>query len=181
MLDAYLLGWIDQGDAGAFEAGAGEAAAVDAVGGEHGLVYGLELWAAAFVVVDAGIAAGLAQGAEPLQVAGLPGGDAFADAFVFAVEVFCPSSKARRHLVAMTLEHALGDIAQEGLVVSLQGHVFIGLNNPGGSFAFCDAEVVIAGHQTPGKAAEEDSQLKVRHIRRLWDEPILVGLAIEHE
>ena len=119
LLDAFLLGRINQGDAGAFEAGTGEAAAVDAVGGEHGLVDGLEFGAAAFVVVNAGVAAGLAQGAEPFQVAGLPGGDAFADAFVFAVEVFCPPGKARRHFVAMTLVHALRDIAQEGPVVGL--------------------------------------------------------------
>ena len=181
MLDAFLLGRIDQGDAGAFEAGAGEAAAVDAVGGEHGLVDGLELGAAAFVVVDAGVAAGLAQGAEPFQVAGLPGGDAFADAFVFAVEVLGAPSKARRHFVAVTLVHALRDIAQEGLVVGLQGHVFIGLDNPGGGLAFRDAEVVVAGYQAAGKAAEEDAQLEVRHVGRLRDEPILVGLAVEHE
>ena len=181
MLDAFLLGRIDQGDAGAFEAGAGEAAAVDAVGGEHSLIDGLELGAAAFVVVDAGVAAGLAQGAEPFQVAGFPGGDAFADAFVFAVEVLGPPGEARRHFVTVTLVHALRDIAQEGLVVGLQGHVFIGLNNPGGGLAFRDAEVVVAGHQTPGQAAEEDAQLEVRHVGRLRDEPILVGLAIEHE
>ena len=48
-----------------------------------------------------------------------PGCVAFADAFVFAVEVLCPPSKARRHLVAMTLVHALRDIAQEGLVVGI--------------------------------------------------------------
>ena len=181
LLDAFLLGRIDQGDAGALEAGAGEAAAVDAVGGEHGLVDGLELGAAAFVVVDAGVAAGLAQGAEPFQVAGLPGGDAFADAFVFAVEVLGAPSKARRHFVAVTLVHALRDIAQEGLVVGLQGHVFIGLDNPGGGLAFRDAEVVVAGHQAPGQATEEDAQFEVRHIGRLRNEPILVGLAIEHE
>ena len=181
MLDAFLLDRIDQGDAGAFEAGTGEAAAVDAVGGEHGLVDGLELGAAAFVVVDAGVAAGLAQGAEPFQVAGLPGGDAFADAFVFAVEVFCPPGEARRHFVAMTLVHALRDISQESLVVGLQGHVFIGLDNPGGGLAFRDAEVVVAGHQAPGQAAEEDTQFEVRHISRLRDEPVLIGLAVEHE
>lgn len=181
LLDAFLLGRIDQGDAGAFEAGAGEAATGDAVGGEHGLVDGLELGTAAFVVVDAGVAASLAQGAEPFQVAGLPGGDAFANAFVFAVEMFGPPSKARRHFVAMTLVHALRDIAQEGLVVGLQGHVFIGLDNPGGGLAFRDAEVIVAGHKAPGQAAEEDAQFEVRHVGRLRDEPILVGLAIEHE
>ena len=181
LLDAVLLGRIDQGDAGTLEAGAGEAATVDAVGGEHGLVDGLELGAATFVVVDAGVAAGLAQGAEPFQVAGLPGGDAFADALVFAVEVLGPPGEARRHFVAVTLVHALGDIAQEGLVVGLQGHVFIGLDNPGGGLAFRDAEVVVAGHQTPGKAAEEDPQLEVRHIGCLRDKPILVGLAVEHQ
>ena len=180
-LDVFLLCRINQGDAGAFEAGAGEAAAVDAVGGEHSLVDRLELGAAAFVVVDAGVAAGLAQGAEPFQVAGLPGGDAFADAFVFAVEVLGAPSKARRHFVAMTLVHALRDIAQEGLVVGLQGHVFIGLDNPGGGLAFRNAEVVVAGHKATGQAAEEDAQLEVRHIGRLRDESILVGLAIKHE
>lgn len=71
--------------------------------------------------MDAGVAAGLAQGAEPFQVTGFPGGDAFANAFVFAVEVLGPPSKARRHFVAMTLVHALRDIAQEGLVAGLQG------------------------------------------------------------
>ena len=81
----------------------------------------------------------------------------------------------------MTLVHALRDIAEEGLVVGLQGHVFIGLDNPRGGLAFRDAEVVVAGHQAPGQAAEEDAQLEVRHIGRLRDEPILVGLAIEHE
>ena len=131
--------------------------------------------------MDAGVAAGLAQGTEPFQVAGLPGGDAFADAFVFAVEVLGPPGKARRHYDAMALIHALRDIAQEGLVVGLQGHVFIGLDNPGGGLAFRDAEVVVAGHKAPGQAAEEDAQLEVRHIGRLRDEPILVGLAVEHE
>ena len=181
LLDAVLLCRIDQGDAGALEAGAGEAATVDAVGGEHGLVDGLEFRTAAFVVVDAGVAAGLAQGAEPFQVAGFPGGDAFADALMFAVEVLGSPSEARRHFVAMTLVHTLRDIAQESLVVGLQGHVFIGLYNPCGGLTFRDAEVVVAGHQTPGQTAEEDAQLEVRHIRRLWNEPILVGLAVEHE
>ena len=126
-LNAFLLRRINQGDAGTFETSTGEAATVDAVGGEHGLVDGLELGAAAFVVVDAGVAAGLAQGAEPFQVAGLPGGDAFADAFVFAVEVLGAPSKARRHFVAVTLVHALGDITEEGLVVGIhETHPSIG-------------------------------------------------------
>ena len=91
-----------------------------------------------------------------------PGGDAFADAFVFAVEMLGPPSKARRHFVAVTLVHALRDIAQEGVVVGLQGHVFIGLDNSGGGLAFRDSEVVVAGHEAPGQAAEEDPQLEVR-------------------
>ena len=104
-----------------------------------------------------------------IRLAGFPGGDTFADAFVFAVEVLGAPSKARRHFVAVTLVHALRDIAQEGLVVGLQGHVFIGLDNPGGGLAFRDAEIVVAGYQAAGKAAEEDAQLEVRHIRRLRD------------
>ena len=58
---------------------------------------------------------------------------------MFAVEVLGPPSEARRHFVAMTLVHTLRDIAQEGLVVGLQGHIFIGLDNPGGGLAFRDA------------------------------------------
>lgn len=100
---------------------------------------------------------------------------------MLAVEVLGPPSEVRRHFVAMTLVHALRDIVQEGLVVGLQGHVLIGLDNPGGGLAFRDAEVVVAGHQAPGQAAEEDPQLEVRHIRRLWDEPVFVGLAVEHQ
>lgn len=70
----------------------------------------------------------------------------FADALVFAVEVLGPPSKARRHFVAMTLVHALRDIAQEGLVVGLQGDVFVGLHDPRGGLAFRDAEIVVAGY-----------------------------------
>lgn len=97
---------------------------------------------------------------------------------MLAVEMLGPPGEARRHFVAMTFVHALRDIPQEGFVVCLQGHVFIGLDNPGGGLAFRDAEVVVAGHEAPGQAAEEDAQPEVRHVGRLRDEPILVGLAI---
>lgn len=71
--------------------------------------------------------------------------------------------------------------SQEGLVVGLQGHVFVGLHDPRSGLTLRDTEVVVAGYQAAGKAAEEDAQLEVRHIGRPRDEPILVGLAIEHE
>ena len=145
-LNVLFLGGIDQRDAGVLETCTREPSTVDTISGEHSLINSLEFGATAFVIVDTGVAAGLAQGTEPFQVAGLPGGDAFADAFVFAVEVLGPPGEARRHFVAVTLVHALRDIAQEGLVVGLQGHVFIGLDNPGGGLAFRDAEVVVAGH-----------------------------------
>ena len=54
-----------------------------------------------------------------------PPGDAFTDAFVFAVEVLGAPSRARRPFVAVMPAHARRDIAQEGLVVGLQGHVFM--------------------------------------------------------
>ena len=54
----------------------------------------------------------------------------------------------------MTLVHALRDIVQERLVVGLQGHVFIGLDNPSGGLAFLNAEVVVAGHEAPGQTAD---------------------------
>lgn len=59
--------------------------------------------------------------------------DDLADALVSAAEVLGVPSKARRHFVAVTLVHALKDIAQEGLVVGFQGHIFIGLDHPNGS------------------------------------------------
>lgn len=48
-----------------------------------------------------------------------PAADAFADAFGVAGEGGGAPSRARRHLVAMTLVHALRNIAQEGLVVGI--------------------------------------------------------------
>ena len=72
---------------------------------------------------------------------------------MLAVEVLCPPCEVRRHFVAMTLVHALRDIVQEGLFVGLQWHVFIGLDNLSGGLAFLNAEVVVAGHRTPGHSA----------------------------
>ena len=70
---------------------------------------------------------------------------------------------------------------QEGLVVGIQrGHVIIGLDNPIEGLAFRDVEAVAAGHQDPGQDAGKNAQLEVRHIGRFRDEPILIGLAVEH-
>ena len=78
----FFLGRVHQGNAGAFEAGTGKAATIDAVCGEHGFVNGDEFRATTFVTVDAGFAGGFAQTAKPFQVAGFPGCDAFTDALV---------------------------------------------------------------------------------------------------
>ena len=123
----------------------------------------------------------LAERAEPLEVAGLPGGDALADAFVLAVEMLGPAGETRRHVVPMALVHALRHIAEDSLVVGLQRHVFIGLDDPGGRFALRHAEVVVARHQAPRQAAEEDAQLEIGHVRRLRNEPVLIAFAVQHQ
>ena len=62
--------------------------------------------------------------------AGFPATDAFADAFVFAVEGGGAPSGARRPFIAVMSAHALMDIVQQGLVVGLQGHVFMDIIPP---------------------------------------------------
>ena len=68
------------------------------------------------------------QGIIPLATP--PAADAFADAFVFAGEVPGAPSRARRPFVAVMPAHARRDIAQEGLVVGLQGHVSMDIIPP---------------------------------------------------
>ena len=181
LLDRVAAGGIDEGDAGALEAGAAEAAAVDAGGAAHSLVDGDELRGAAFVVVDAALAALEAELAEPLEVASLPGGDGLADAVVFAEEVLGPVGEALGHPVLVPAVHRAGGVAQEGLVLRAQGDAFVGLDNPGGGLAFRDAQVVVAAHQAAGQAAEEDAQLEGRHRGVLRDKPVVVGVAVEHQ
>ena len=180
-LDRVAAGGVDEGDAGALEAGAAEAAAVDAGGAAHGFVDGDELRGAAFVVVDAALAALEAELAEPREVAGLPGSHGLADAVVFAEEVLRPVGEARRHLLLVLAEHGAGGVTQEGLVLRAQGDAFVGLDDPGGGLAFRDAQVVVAAHQAARQAAEEDGQLEGRHRRVLRDQAVVVAVAVEHQ
>ena len=134
--DGLLLQRVHERDASALEAGAGEAAAVDAVGREHRLVDGDELGAAALVVVDGGFTRSLDEGAEPLQVAVLPGGDTFTHPLVLGEEMLRPPDEAGRHIIAVPLEHRLRHVPEECLVLRLQGDVLVGLDNPRGRLAF---------------------------------------------
>ncbi len=131
--------------------------------------------------MDGAFARGFREGAEPFQIARLPGRDAFADTFVFAVEVFGPAGESRRHIVAVALVHRFGHVAQESLVVGSQRDVLVGLDDPRGRFALGHAEVIVAAHQAAGEAAEEDAQFEVGHILGLGNEPVLVALAVEHQ
>lgn len=181
LLDRVAAGGVDEGDAGALEAGTAEAAAVDAGGAAHGFVDGDELRGAAFVVVDAALAALEAELAEPREVAGLPGGDGLADAVVFAEEVLRPVGEARGHLIFVLAVHGAGGVAQEGLVLRAQGDAFVGLNDPGSGLALRDAQVVVAAHQAARQAAEEDGQLEGRHRGVLRDQAVVVAVAVEHQ
>ena len=131
--------------------------------------------------MDAGLARGVAEGTEPLQVAGFPGGDAFADSLVLLIEMRGPAGKASRHLVLVLEEQLLGHITQEGLLHHLDGNAGKSLNIPGRGLAFRDAEIVVAVHQIAGEAAEEDPDLKGRHLRIARDEAILIALTVEHQ
>lgn len=84
---------------------------------------------------------------------------------MFAVVILGPLDETRRHLVGGTPIHVLRDIAQEGLIAGFQRHVFIGQKIPSGGLAFRYAEVVAAGHQSPGQAANG----LIRH------RPVIVG------
>ena len=179
--NALFLGRVHQGDAGALEAGTGKAAAIDAIGSEHGLINGDEFRAAAFITVDAGFTGGFGETSKPFQVAGLPGSDAFADALVLGVKVVCSSGEAGRHLIPITFKRGLRNITQESFVVSLQRDVLVSLYDPGSGFAFRHTKVVVARYQTAGKATEEDAQLELRHVISLRNETILVALAVQHE
>lgn len=179
--DLLPAGGVRQRDAGALEAGPAEAAAPDARGAAHGFVNGNQLRGAAFVVVDAALATLEGEAPEPGDVARFPGGHAFADAVVFAEEVFRPAGETLRHLILVTPVHRARDVAQEGLVLRPQGDVLVGLDIPGRRLALCHAEVIIAAHEAAGQAAEEDGQLEIGHLRILRDQAVLVGLAVEHQ
>ena len=56
LFDILFVGGINEGDAGAFEAGTREAPAIDSGEGAHNLVDGDEFGGATFVVVDGGLA-----------------------------------------------------------------------------------------------------------------------------
>ncbi len=181
LLDRVAADGVDEGDAGALEAGAAEAAAVDAGGAAHGFVDGDELRGAAFVVVDAALAALKAELAEPREVPRLPGSYGLADTVVFAEEVLRPVGEARGHLIFVLTVHGAGGVAQEGLVLRAQGDAFVGLDDPGGGLALRDAQVVVAAHQAARQAAEEDGQLEGRHRRVLRDQAVVVAIAVEHQ
>ena len=181
LLDLGFPGRVHEGDAGALEAGAAETPAVDAGGVAHGFVDGDQLRGAAFVVVDAALAALEAQLAEPFEVAGLPGGHGLADAVVFAEEVLRPVGETCGHLLFVLAVEGARGVAQEGLVLGAQGDVFVGLDDPGGGLAFRDAEVVVAVHQAARQAAEEDAQLEGRHLGVARDEAVVVGVAVQHQ
>ncbi len=131
--------------------------------------------------MDAGLAGGVAKGPEPLKVAGLPGRDAFADAFVFFVEMLRTPGEAGGHPVFVLLEQLFRDIAQESLLHDFDRDAGKGLEVPGGSLTFRDAEVVVAVHQVAGETAEEDADFEGRHLGIAGDEPIVIALAVEHQ
>ena len=181
LLDFCFVGRVDQGDAGAFEAGTREATAVDAGEAAHDFVDGDELGGAALVVVDAGFATVERELSEELEVACFPGCDTLAHTTVFAVEVLCTAGEAGGHGDTGLIEGGLGDIAQEGLIEGFQGLLGIGEHVPSGGLAFVDTEVVIGIDKASGQTTEEDANLKLGHLGMALDDAPVVAVAIEEE
>ena len=180
-LDFCFVGRVDEGDAGAFEAGTTEAAAIDAGEGAHDLVDGDELGGAALVVVDAGLATVEREFSEELEVACFPSGDTLAHTTVLAVEVLCTAGEAGGHGDAGLVKGGLGDVAQEGLIEGFQGLLGIGEHVPCGGLAFVDTEVVIGIDKASGQTTEEDANLKLWHLGVALDDAPVVAVAIEEE
>ena len=67
---------------------------------------------------------------DAFLLAAPPAANAFAHAFGVAVEGPGSPSRARRPFVAVMPAHARRDIAQEGLVVGLQGHLSMDIISP---------------------------------------------------
>lgn len=131
--------------------------------------------------MDTGFAGSIAERPKPFQIARFPGCDTLADSFVFLIEMRGSAGKASRHLVLVLEEQLLGHITQEGLLHHLDGNAGKSLNIPGRGLALRDAEIVVAVHQVACEAAEEDPDLKRRHLRVARDEAVLVALAVEHQ
>lgn len=142
-----LIGRIDQGDAGALEAGTREAPAIDTREGAHDIIDGNELGGATLVIMDAGFAAIEREFAKEFEVARLPSGGALAHTTVLAIEVLGTTGKALGHGNARFIEGGLGDVAQEGFIERPQGLVGIGEHVPCGCLALVDAQVIVAVDQ----------------------------------
>ena len=91
------------------------------------------------------------------------------------------AGKASRHCNPSLFECCLGYVTQECLVKRLQGLVGIGEHIPSGSFAFINAEVVVAVYQTSCQAGEEDADFKVWHICVLFKDAVFIGVAIQKQ
>ena len=131
--------------------------------------------------MDTGLAGSVTERPEPLQVTGLPGRDAFANAFVFFVEMLRTPGEAGGHPVFVLLEQLFRDIAQESLLHYLDGDAGEGLEIPGSRLTFGNTEVVVAVHQVASKSAEEDTDLERRHLGIAGDKPVVIALAVEHQ
>ena len=179
--DGILLTGVDQGDAGAFEAGTTEAATIDALGLTHDVVDGYQFFATALVVLDAAFATLKTELAKEVEVTGLPSGDALADTLVLAVIVLGTAGKAGRHFLLGEVVGLFGNIAQVGLVETLEGHAGVGHHVPGCGLALGHTEVVVAVNKATGEAAEDDSEFELGHTGVLADDAVLLGVGIEEE
>lgn len=179
--DALAVGGVDEGHAASLETGAGEAAAVDAVGMGHDVVEGLQFGRAGLVVVDARMAALKAQAAEGVEVAAAPGFGTLFHARELGVPVFGTACPVLGQAVAVLAEHLDGDLAQVGIAKLAVLHAGEGLEGVGGAAALVDAHVELAAGEGALHTAEEDGDGIGLHRGMGGDELIVVVEGIEVE
>ena len=95
--------------------------------------------------------------------------------------MFGSFGETKRHHIAGVVKRLFGDIAEEGLVKRAKGLILIGQHVPCGRLALKHAQVIVRVHERAREAAEENANLKLRHLRVAIDDAPFVGIAIEEQ
>ena len=168
--DLVLLCRVDEGHAAALEAGAGEAAAVDAVGFAHDFVQADGLGRAGLPVVDAAPAGLEGEAAVSLEVALAPGFGPGLHAPELGVPVLAAPSPGGGEPVFVLAVDLIGHPARVGFVELAVVHAGEGLQGVDAGAELVHAHVVLGGGEAALEAAEEDGEDIGLHVRAGGDE-----------
>ena len=93
--------------------------------------------------------------------------------------MFCPSCEPCRHGNPRLVKCRLRDIPQECLVKRPQRLLGIGQHIPRSRFTFIYPEIIVRIYQTSRQSAEENTNLKVRHVRMPFDDTPVVRVTVQ--